>query len=171
MTSNESNIIGTISNYIQDRKNKRNQIKQTDDENIKNQLKQQIIQSQIDELKKQKEIKQNQLKQKKEEIKEEYYSLNKRLINTYKRMGIVASGREMNNRYSKSRCYFESSEKNNNMPTLDILSSIIIDIDTVIQSINLLCDEFVDKATLERVLRDLISRYNQLKYKILMEIY
>lgn len=165
------NIIGSISNYINDRKQKREQLKRTDDVDVKEQLKQQIIQSQIDQLKKQKENKQKELIQKKEEIKEEYYMLNKRLINTYKRMGLVSSGREMNNRYSKSRCYFESSEKNNNMPTLDILSSIIIDIDTVIQSINLLCDEFVDKATLERVLRDLISRYNQLKYKILMEIY
>ena len=165
------NIIGSISNYINDRKQKREQLKRTDDVDVKEQLKQQIIQSQIDQLKKQKENKQKELIQKKEEIKEEYYMLIKRLINTYKRMGLVSSGREMNNRYSKSRCYFESSEKNNNMPTLDILSSIIIDIDTVIQSINLLCDEFVDKATLERVLRDLISRYNQLKYKILMEIY
>lgn len=171
MLKNDSNIIGSISNYINDRKQKREQLKRTDDVDVKEQLKQQIIQSQIDQLKKQKENKQKELIQKKEEIKEEYYMLNKRLINTYKRMGLVSSGREMNNRYSKSRCYFESSEKNNNMPTLDILSSIIIDIDTVIQSINLLCDEFVDKATLERVLRDLISRYNQLKYKILMEIY
>lgn len=171
MLKNDSNIIGSISNYINDRKQKREQLKRTDDVDVKEQLKQQIIQSQIDQLKKQKENKQKELIQKKEEIKEEYYMLNKRLISTYKRMGLVSSGREMNNRYSKSRCYFESSEKNNNMPTLDILSSIIIDIDTVIQSINLLCDEFVDKATLERVLRDLISRYNQLKYKILMEIY
>ena len=171
MIKNDSNIIGSISNYINDRKQKREQLKRTDDIDVKEQLKQQIIQSQIEQLKKQQESKQKDLIKKKEEIKEEYYMLNKRLINTYKKMGIVASGREMNSRYSKSRCYFESSEKNNNMPTLDILSSIIVDIDTVISSINVLCDEVLNKETIERILKDLINRYNQLKYKILMEIY
>ena len=157
--------------FIKDRKLKRQQIKNTNNETTRDNLEKQIIQSEIDEKQDQIQKKQEELNQKKQEIKEEYYCLIQKLINTYKRLGLIKSARQINERYNKSNCYFQASQKNNNLPTFDILKSIIIDIDTIISSIDFLCDDLINKDSVVRVLQNLIERFTELKYRLALEVY
>ena len=160
-----------IGDFIADRKNKREQLKNTDDITQKNNIKQQLLTSYIEQKQQEINKKQEELEKTKKEIKETYYILVKKLISTYKRIGLIESSKQMNSRFNKSNSYFQAAEKNNNLPSMKILQDILMDIDSVVGSIDILCDEIIDRDNCCRLLKNLKTRFTELKYKIVMEIY
>ena len=73
---------------------------------------------QISSVKKQRDLK-------KQEIKEEYYTLNKKMIAIYRKIGVIHNNREINERYNKSNSFLQSCEIQNHFPKLETITDFI----------------------------------------------
>ncbi len=157
--------------YVKQREQLHNQIKMTDNENLKNQYRLQIEDSKVKQAEEQAEKRKKQRDLKKQEIKEEYYLLNKRTINLYRKLGLIKSNRQINERLNKSNSFLQSCEVQKHFPKLDTLSDLIFDIENIISNIDYLIDDMFSKESIVRALQQLQERYKQLKIKILTEYY
>jgi len=157
--------------YVKQREQLHNQIKMTDNENLKNQYRLQIEDSKVKQAEEQAEKRKKQRDLKKQEIKEEYYLLNKRTINLYRKLGLIKSNRQINERLNKSNSFLQSCEVQKHFPKLDTLSDLIFDIENIISNIDYLIDDMFSKESIVRALQQLQDRYKQLKIKILTEYY
>jgi hypothetical protein len=157
--------------YVKQREQLHNQIKMTDNENLKNQYRLQIEDSKVKQAEEQAEKRRRQRDAKKQEIKEEYYLLNKRTINLYRKLGLIKSNRQINERLNKSNSFLQSCEVQKHFPKLDTLSDLIFDIENIISNIDYLIDDMFSKESIVRALQQLQDRYKQLKIKILTEYY
>jgi len=157
--------------YVKQREQLHNQIKMTDNENLKNQYRLQIEDSKVKQAEEQAEKRRKQRDLKKQEIKEEYYLLNKRTINLYRKLGLIKSNRQINERLNKSNSFLQSCEVQKHFPKLDTLSDLIFDIENIISNIDYLIDDMFSKESIVRALEQLQERYKQLKIKILTEYY
>jgi len=157
--------------YVKQREQLHNQIKMTDNENLKNQYRLQIEDSKVKQAEEQAEKRKKQRDLKKQEIKEEYYLLNKRTINLYRKLGLIKSNRQINERLNKSNSFLQSCEIQKHFPKLDTLSDLIFDIENIISNIDYLIDDIFSKESIVRALQQLQERYKQLKIKILTEYY
>lgn len=157
--------------YVKQREQLHNQIKMTDNENLKNQYRLQIEDSKVKQAEEQAEKRRKQRDLKKQEIKEEYYLLNKRTINLYRKLGLIKSNRQINERLNKSNSFLQSCEVQKHFPKLDTLSDLIFDIENIISNIDYLIDDMFSKESIVRALQQLQERYKQLKIKILTEYY
>ena len=157
--------------YVKQREQLHNQIKMTDNENLKNQYRLQIEDSKVKQAEEQAEKRKKQRDLKKHEIKEEYYLLNKRTINLYRKLGLIKSNRQINERLNKSNSFLQSCELQKHFPKLDTLSDLIFDIENIISNIDYLIDDMFSKESIVRALQQLQERYKQLKIKILTEYY
>jgi hypothetical protein len=157
--------------YVKQREQLHNQIKMTDNENLKNQYRLQIEDSKVKQAEEQAEKRKKQRDLKKQEIKEEYYLLNKRTINLYRKLGLIKSNRQINERLNKSNSFLQSCEVQKHFPKLDTLSDLIFDIENIISNIDYLIDDMFSKESIVRALEQLQERYKQLKIKILTEYY
>lgn len=157
--------------YIKQREQLHNQIKMTDNEKLKNQYRLQIEDSKVKQAEEQAEKRKKQRDLKKQEIKEEYYLLNKKTINLYRKLGLIKSNRQINERLNKSNSFLQSCEVQKHFPKLDTLSDLIFDIENIISNIDYLIDDMFSKESIVRALQQLQERYKQLKIKILTEYY
>ena len=157
--------------YVKQREQLHNQIKMTDNENLKNQYRLQIEDSKVKQAEEQAEKRKKQRDLKKQEIKEEYYLLNKRTINLYRKLGLIKSNRQINERLNKSNSFLQSCEVQKHFPKLDTLSDLIFDIENIISNVDYLIDDMFSKESIVRALQQLQERYKQLKIKILTEYY
>lgn len=157
--------------YVKQREQLHNQIKMTDNENLKNQYRLQIEDSKVKQAEEQAEKRKKQRDLKKQEIKEEYYLLNKKTINIYRKLGLIKSNRQINERLNKSNSFLQSCEVQKHFPKLDTLSDLIFDIENIISNIDYLIDDMFSKESIVRALQQLQERYKQLKIKILTEYY
>lgn len=157
--------------YVKQREQLHNQIKMTDNEKLKNQYRLQIEDSKVKQAEEQAEKRKKQRDLKKQEIKEEYYLLNKRTINLYRKLGLIKSNRQINERLNKSNSFLQSCEVQKHFPKLDTLSDLIFDIENIISNIDYLIDDMFSKESIVRALQQLQERYKQLKIKILTEYY
>lgn len=157
--------------YVKQREQLHNQIKMTDNENLKNQYRLQIEDSKVKQAEEQAEKRKKQMDLKKQEIKEEYYLLNKKTINIYRKLGLIKSNRQINERLNKSNSFLQSCEVQKHFPKLDTLSDLIFDIENIISNIDYLIDDMFSKESIVRALQQLQERYKQLKIKILTEYY
>lgn len=157
--------------YVKQREQLHNQIKMTDNENLKNQYRLQIEDSKVKQAEEQAEKRKKQRDLKKQEIKEEYYLLNKRTINLYRKLGLIKSNRQINERLNKSNSFLQSCEVQKHFPKLDTLSDLIFDIENIISNVDYLIDDMFSKESIVRALQQLQERYKQLKIKILTEFY
>lgn len=157
--------------YVKQREQLHNQIKMTDNENLKNQYRLQIEDSKVKQAEEQAEKRKKQRDLKKQEIKEEYYLLNKRTINIYRKLGLIKSNRQINERLNKSNSFLQSCEVQKHFPKLDTLSDLIFDIENIISNIDYLIDDMFSKESIVIALQQLQERYKQLKIKILTEYY
>ena len=157
--------------YVKQREQLHNQIKMTDNEKLKNQYRLQIEDSKVKQAEEQAEKRKKQRDLKKQEIKEEYYLLNKRTINLYRKLGLIKSNRQINERLNKSNSFLQSCEVQKHFPKLDTLSDLIFDIENIISNVDYLIDDMFSKESIVRALKQLQERYKQLKIKILTEFY
>ena len=157
--------------YVKQREQLHNQIKMTDNEKLKNQYRLQIEDSKVKQAEEQAEKRKKQRDLKKQEIKEEYYLLNKRTINIYRKLGLIKSNRQINERLNKSNSFLQSCEVQKHFPKLDTLSDLIFDIENIISNVDYLIDDMFSKESIVRALQQLQERYKQLKIKILTEYY
>lgn len=161
--------------YVKQREQLHNQIKMTDNENLKNQYRLQIEDSKVKQAEEQAERRRRQRDLKKQEIKEEYYLLNKRTINLYRKLGLIKSNRAINERYNKSNSFFQSCEIQNHFPKLETITDFILDIENIVRNIDYLISDddnlIFSKESIKRALEQLKERYQNLKIKILTEYY
>jgi len=157
--------------YVKQREQLHQQIKMTDNENLKNQYRLQIEDSKVKQAEEQAEKRKKQRELKKQEIKEEYYLLNKRTINLYRKLGLIKSNRGINERLNKSNSFLQSCEVQKHFPKLDTLTDLIFDIENIISNINYFIDDMFNRDSIVRALEQLQERYKELKLKILTEYY
>lgn len=157
--------------YVKQREQLHNQIKMTDNEDLKNQYRLQIEDSKVNQAEEQAEKRRRQRDAKKQEIKEEYYLLNKRTINLYRKLGLIKSNRGINERLNKSNSFLQSCEVQKHFPKLETLTDLIFDIEKIIVNIDKFIDDLFSKESIVRALEQLKERYKELKIKILTEYY
>lgn len=161
--------------YVKQREQLHNQIKMTDNEKLKNQYRLQIEDSKVKQAEEQAEKRRKQRDLKKQEIKEEYYTLNKKMIAIYRKIGLIRSNRGINERYNKSNSFLQSCEIQNHFPKLETITDFILDIENIVRNLDYLIyddeDLIFSKESIKRVLEQLKERYQQLKIKILTEFY
>lgn len=163
-----------INKFVEDRKEKRKQLKTAKNSAIRNALKTQIEHSFEDEKKQELndiEEKNRKKQAKRQQFINEFYDLNRKMIQYYRVLGLIRSDHKINEYFHKSSSYFQASEKQNHFPQLDFLTEIIDDIDCVIFNLDSILNENFNKESVRIKLEQLKNNYKRLKIAILQEYY
>lgn len=173
-------IIDRIKNLKSNREKLRQQKKQTNDQAQKTALDTQIDDNLM--AQKQAEIERiNQLKQEKkqkemalkEELKERFYFLANKTFQTFRKIGLIESKRDLSTLLDKHPTYLSSLELNRRLPAIETLDNLRIYLTEITDSLDLLMTntEITDRENIKKILRNLYENYEDLKQDMLIKIY
>lgn len=158
--------------YVQKRDQIRSQMKQTTNPEMKKNLKIQLQDSEVEEAEARAKAKREKRDQLKKEIVEQFYSLTSNMVKVYRRLGIIRSDRQINERFNKSSNYIKSSMYQGHFPSSNLITDIIDDLDVIIRNIDkLMNDDFFNKQSVVNILTNLQNRFKELKLQIIRDLF
>lgn len=177
-----------MTNYLIDRikylKSNRHQMKQqkkqTNDQALKTNLDNQIDdnllaqkQAEIDrinQLKQEKKQKENAIK---EELKERFYYLANKTYQTFRKIGLLESKRDLSTLLDKHPTYLTSIEINRRLPAIETLDMLRAYLNEIIDSFDFFMtdEEIINKENIKKILKNLYENFEELKQDMLIKIY
>lgn len=170
-------LIDKIKMLKSNRKKIRQQERQTKDTALKSNLNKQIDDNLLSqkkaELDRLEQIKREKQEQIKEDIKERFYYLTNKTYNTFKKIGLLESKRELSELLNKHPTYLTAIEFNRKMPKIDTMETLKSYITEVLDSIDLLITDkdMINRDNLTKILKGLYESFDELKKDMIIKLY
>lgn len=173
-------LIDRIKNLKSNRHQMKQQKKQTNDQALKTNLDNQIDdnllaqkQAEIDrinQLKQEKKQKENAIK---EELKERFYYLANKTYQTFRKIGLLESKRDLSTLLDKHPTYLTSIEINRRLPAIETLDTLRAYLNEIIDSFDFFMtdEEIINKENIKKILKNLYENFEELKQDMLIKIY
>lgn len=164
-------MINYSNQYIQKREQLRNQLKLATSPEFKKNLKIQIKDTEVEEAEKKARLKREKRDEIKKELTEQFYSLTSYMVKLYRKIGIIKSDKQINERFNKSENYIKSSMYQKHFPSNSLITDIIEDLDVIIDNIDyLMYDDLLNKQSVLNTLKNLQGKFKELKLQIIKEL-
>lgn len=124
----------------------------------------------INQLKQEKKQKENAIK---EELKERFYYLANKTYQTFRKIGLLESKRDLSTLLDKHPTYLTSIEINRRLPAIETLDTLRAYLNEIIDSFDFFMtdEEIINKENIKKILKNLYENFEELKQDMLIKIY
>lgn len=173
-------LMDRIKNLKSNRKVIRQQKQSAQDQALKTELDNQIDDNilaqkqaeieRINQMKQEKKQKENAIK---EELKERFYYLANKTYQTFRKIGLLESKRELSSLLDKHPTYLTSIEINRRLPAIETLDTLRAYLNEIIDSFDFFMtdEEIINKENIKKILKNLYENFEELKQDMLIKIY